>query len=259
MPSAFLGLPRELQLAVLHRLSLAQLRLLKFVSRTMANRCRAVLRSESWQDVDENRMDLEMELNTQRHSYRFPFCVSFFPQHFPEDKPCIATVHYLKLARCSEESLEYLPKGHKHYHFTEDSDCAEDVQLRDWEVITDMCIELHGHGVVGSDDTLRKLLQTILRERGCDDVARDPTRQHDANTVWTFRLKQSEVGDFHYEPTGRKKMPLRDLLHHAKMVTEVAKNKWMVHEHTWAGIHEYLDYCRMSLFSLCTDPDGPLV
>ena len=60
MPSTFLGLSRDLQLAVLHCLSLVQLRLLKAVSRTMANRCRAVLRSEAWQDVDENRMDLEV-------------------------------------------------------------------------------------------------------------------------------------------------------------------------------------------------------
>ena len=53
------ALPAELQQAILLCLSLPQLQLVKAVSRAMASSCRAVLRSQAWQNMGANRCALE--------------------------------------------------------------------------------------------------------------------------------------------------------------------------------------------------------
>lgn len=70
MSLPWLEFPAELRHAILQRLSLSQLRLLKTVSRAMANNCRAVLRSEVWQKIPINLIALEAELKTQLHAYK---------------------------------------------------------------------------------------------------------------------------------------------------------------------------------------------
>ena len=64
MSLSWLEFPSELRHAILQRLSLPQLRLLKAVSRAMANNCRAVLRSEAWQEIPINLIALEAELKS---------------------------------------------------------------------------------------------------------------------------------------------------------------------------------------------------
>ena len=58
----------------------------------MAMSCRAVLRSEAWQEIPLNQIALEAELKTQLRAYKLPLTVSVCGRLFPPDAPCIATV-----------------------------------------------------------------------------------------------------------------------------------------------------------------------
>tara|TARA_B100000767_G_scaffold225641_1_gene215035 strand:+ start:1014 stop:1835 length:822 start_codon:yes stop_codon:yes gene_type:complete len=186
-------LPAELCRAILFHLSLTQLRLVKTVSRAMATSCRAVLRSEVWQDVGANMFVLEDELKTRLHAYQLPLTVSFFGDHFPQGAPCIVTVHRLKLARydkhekaCSVDSQAWCSTNTDFFH--------EPALDDEHTVITDMCIEVHRVGICGSETTLRQALQQAMRRWGLksiiiEDGQQRPTTVKMADSLWPYNFE----------------------------------------------------------------------
>lgn len=234
-------LPAELRLAILQRLSLSQLRLLKAVSRAMANGCRAVLRSEAWQDVPLNLIALEAELKTQLHAYKLPLTVSICSAFFPTEAPCIATVHRLKLARvnydevaCNASPEAWVP--------------ADDEDT--FTSITDMCIEVHGVGICGSETSLRIALQEEMRRRGTPKP--EGFKVDMAAALWPYDVMLHSDGwslVHGYEWADQVKLDrLLDLM---EVTTEVRKGVWKAHEPPHSDQNGF-DYCQeLSLLGLC--------
>mgnify|MGYP003323303615 CR=1 FL=1 len=187
----FNPLPAELRHSILLHLSLTQLRLLKAVSRGMASDCRAVLRSEAWQDIPLNTIMLETELKTQLHAYKLPLTVSVCGRLFPPDAPCIATVHRLKLARVSPDEAvsDVSPEAWMQRYGSERREAP-------FTSITDMCIEVHGVGICGSETSLRIALQEELRRRGWFKPAdgKIDGREDYAQALWPYKIEVEKDG-----------------------------------------------------------------
>lgn len=234
-------IPTELRRAILLRLSLTQLRLLKAVSRGMASDCRAVLRSEAWQDVPLNWIALEAELKTQLHAYKLPLTVSIFSAFFPTEAPCIATVHRLKLARvnydevaCDASPETWVP--------------ADDENT--FTSITDMCIEVHGVGICGSETSLRIALQEEMRRRGTPKP--EGFKVDMADALWPFRVELDEDGwSLCHGNEWANQVKLDRLLDRMEVATEVRKGVWKVHDPPHSDQNGF-DYCQeLSLLGLC--------
>ena len=242
MPFNWLGLPAELRHAILQCLSLPQLRLLKAVSRAMANCCRAVLRSEAWQDVPLNTIMLETELKTQLHAYKLPLTVSMYSDWFPPEAPCIATVHRLKLALINSD------------------EAACDVSPAAWVTtfeetgvftgITDMCIEVHGVGICGSEVSLRIVLQEEMRRRGKQPPPK--VNPPPSKTLWPYKVKlHSDGWSLVHEGKHTDDVGLDCLLNAMEIATEVRQGVWWRHEKPHSGENGF-DYCgELSLLDLC--------
>lgn len=152
----------ELWQLVLGHLSLMQLRLLKTVSRGMANHCRRVLRSEEWQTWRANEHALEMEVATQAPlNYSLPLPVVFLEDHLvTEAGMCFGTIHRLKLklfnrrdeTASAPDSLCLSNWSHRN---------LEDDGMYDIRVV-DMLIDVHGHGLCGSEYALRRVLADAM-------------------------------------------------------------------------------------------------
>tara|TARA_B100000963_G_scaffold205514_1_gene178928 strand:+ start:855 stop:1667 length:813 start_codon:yes stop_codon:yes gene_type:complete len=181
-------LPPELRRLVLQYLSLPQLRLLKTVSRSMATDCRAVLRSRAWQIRGANYYAMEEELKTQLHTYRLPLLVSCFAKFFPRNAPCLATIHRLRLNRINSygDALNADDVATWDAKHNDNSDVST--------IVSDMCIEVHGHGICGSMTTLRQVLQDVVRARGVKGAASNRMGQE-----WTTEALQE--GLWKYEVT----------------------------------------------------------
>ena len=233
------ALPVELCQAILLHLSLPRLRLLKTVSRAMANCCRAVLRSEAWQEIPLNLISLEAELKTQLHTYKLPLTVSVCSRLFPTDAPCIATVHRLKLARinCDEVASDVSPEAWAKKEGT-------------FTCITDMCIEVHGVGICGSETSLRIALQEELRRRGKDNKI--DGREDYAQALWPYQIEPHEDG-WSMGHTGKHTddVELDELLGQMEIATEVRKGVWWRNEKPHSD-QEGFDYCgELGLLALC--------
>ena len=234
----FNPLPAELRHAILLHLSLTQLRLLKAVSRGMASDCRAVLRSETWQDIPLNMIMLETELKTQLHAYKLPLTVSIFSAFFPNDAPCIATVHRLKLGRVNPDEIA--------------CDVSPEVWVeRDdddtFTSITDMCIEVHGVGICGSETSLRIALQDEMRRRGTPKPPGFKVNMADA--LWPFRI--TDGWSLAHGNEWANQVKLDRLLDRMEIVTEVRKGVWWTHEPPHSDQNGF-DYCgELSLLALC--------
>ena len=229
------GLPPELQCAILHHLSLLRLRLVKMVSRAMANRCRAVLRSEAWQVIPLNQIALEAELKTQLHAYKLPLTVSVCGRLFPPDAPCIATVHRLKLGRVNRDEVasDVSPKAWVKRYGAEARDDT-------FTSITDMCIELHGVGICGSETSLRIALQEELRRRGTSEILYG---KNWAQALWPYQIEPHSDG-WSMGHTGEygDEVGLDDLLSSMEIATEVRKGVWWRHEKPHSDQNGF-DYC----------------
>ena len=245
----FSPLPAELRHAILLRLSLTQLRLLKAVSRGMASDCRAVLRSEAWQKIPLNIVMLETELKTQLHAYKLPLTVSVCGGLFPTDAPCIATVHRLQLTRISHD------------------EAASDVSPAAWvkkygrptredtfTSITDMCIEVHGVGICGSETSLRIALQEELRRRGKykPGDGKIDGRDDYAGALWPYDVVLDEDGwALAHGNSYGEQVTLDELLGRMEIATEVRKGVWWRHEQPHSGENGF-DYCgELDLLALC--------
>ena len=239
-------LPAELRLAILQLLSLSQLRLLKTVSRAMANGCRAVLRSEAWQDLPLNLIALEAELKTQLHAYKLPLTVSIYSDHFPRDAPCIATVHRLKLARIDhdEAACDVSPEAWARAWVRKEDDMV-------FTSITDMCIEVHGVGICGSETSLRIALQEEMRRRGTTKLS-GKGRIDVADCLWPYHVWHHEDGwSLGYGNQVGGELKLDDLLSMMEIATEVRKGVWQKHEPPHSSQNGF-DYCgELDLLRLC--------
>jgi len=237
----WLELPAELRHAILQHLSLSQLRLLKAVSRAMANGCRAVLRSEAWQQIPLNLIALEAELKTQLHAYKLPLTVSIFSAFFPKDAPCIATVHRLKLGRVSrgeiacDVSPEVWAEGDDEDTFTS---------------ITDMCIEVHGVGICGSETSLRIALQEEMRRRG---TPKPPGfKVNTADALWPFRIRlNSDSWSLAHGNEWANEVNLDRLLDRMEIATEVRPGVWWTHEPPHSDQNGFEHCGELSLLGLC--------
>ncbi|MBD40746.1 MAG: hypothetical protein CMB11_10380 [Euryarchaeota archaeon] len=154
----------ELWQLVLGHLSLMQLRLLKTVSRGMANHCRRVLRSCEWQAWRANEHALEMEVATQAPlNYSLPLLVVFLEDHLvTDDGMCFGTIHRLKLKLFNRrDETASAP----------DSLCLSNWSHRTLEDggmygirVVDMLIDVHGHGLCGSEYALRRVLADAMEQ-----------------------------------------------------------------------------------------------
>ncbi len=155
----------ELWQLVLGHLSLMQLRLLKTVSRGMANHCRRVLRSTEWQAWRANEHALEMEVATQAPlSYALPLPVTFLEDYlFTDDAgQCFGTIHRLKLKlfNRSDETAR-APDSLCPSNWSQTN--LEDGGMYDIRVV-DMLIDVHGHGLCGSEYALRRVLADAMEQ-----------------------------------------------------------------------------------------------
>lgn len=235
-------LPTDLWLKILHPLSLPQLRLLKAVSRATANQCRAVLRSKAWQRLGPNAFTLEEELRTPVHRYKLPLTVSIFKEAFPIAKPLIATVHRLKLARINGEGELVDAPSQKDWAYQ--NLALSRVQFpKVRTVITDMCIEVHGRGICGSEAALRQVvLEELVARGGTDDKDCDDDDYYSGyHVIVQWSLEELIAGMYIYdvetnedgwsvtERKGGFEVPIDVLLCGMEIVTEVQKGVWKVH------------------------------
>ena len=208
----------DLRRESLFGLSLAQLRLAKAVSRGVANDCRAVLRSDRWRRVGENRFALEEEVKTRPlHKYKLPFTVSFFQNELEDERMLTATVHRLEIARIDEDG--------KRRDLREPGIWSSE-QLKKIDcVISDMCVDVHGHGIVGSEASLRQLVK--------DHMLAWASRRSLGEKVWPYTVHN--WGSHEYRIDGsdddvRNEMPLYELLCNICLVTNVGANAWVTNQ-----------------------------
>ncbi len=243
-------LPPELCRAILHHLSLVQLRLLKTLSRATANHCRAVLRSEAWQSVPANFHALEQELKTQLQSWKLPLTVSCFPRHFPKEAPCLATIHRLKMVRL--DPFGYLDTTARAW---EVRDSGEYRHYR--TIITDMCIEVHGYGICGSETTLRQVLQQAIRDRGvCTGrYTHGWSTQVLRTQLWPFEVEADpddpDGGVWQLASAGGGEVPLNDVLESLKFAVEVRKGIWAAVDPPPSLQADFDDWGRANPLHLC--------
>lgn len=152
----------ELWQLVLSHLSLMQLRLLKTVSRSMANHCRRVLRSTEWQAWRANDYAMEMEVATQAPlSYALPLSVLFLEEYLVTDAgQCFGTIHRLKLKLFNRrDETASAPDSLCPSNWSQTN--LEDGGMYGIRVV-DMLIDVHGHGLCGSEYALRRVLADAM-------------------------------------------------------------------------------------------------
>ena len=261
MPDWDAELPAELWPLVLGHLSLWQLRLVKTVSRSMANRCRKVLRSKEWQEWSANEHALTCEVATQAtRSYALPLKVIFFEDDlFHDADVCVGTIHRLKLKLFRHEggarSVDaQLGTSWSLYHLHDEGDYGIEV--------VDMLIEVDGRGLCGSEYALRRLLADALKQRTLTRDTSETTMNLDLSACDTSIFQEVEEdgtpawGEVH-EDHGRQ-WRLWKLLEEINPVTDVGgPHGYMVHRLTHQD--EYgRDRRNVDLLHLCANCPGLL-
>ena len=252
-------LPPELWSLVLGHLSLWQLRLVKTVSRSMANRCRKVLRSEEWQRWTANEHALACEVATQAtRSYALPLKVVFFEDDlFHDADVCTGTIHRLKLKLVRRtdnvkavDSL--LGANWALYHLHDEGDF-------DIEVV-DMLIEVDGRGICGCEYALRRLLADAMQQRRLLRDTSTITKERDLDACDTAIFQEvdydgtPDYGEV-YEDGGRQ-WRLWKLLEEINPVTDVGNsNGYMVHRATHQAAYGR-DRRNVDLLHLCANCPG---
>ena len=255
-------LPAELWLVVLGHLSLMQLRLVKTVNLSMANRCRRVLRSTEWQDWSANEHAMACEVATQAtRSYALPLKVIFFEDDlFHDADVCVGTIHRLKLklvrrgdSMRSVDSL--LGTSWSLHHLHDEGDYGIEV--------VDMLIEVDGRGICGSEYALRRLLADAMEQRTLLRDTSQTTKERALDACDTTIFQEVEEdgtpgwGEVH-EDAGRQ-WHLWKLLEEINPVTDVGEGHhgYMVHRLTHQD--EYgRDRRNVDLLHLCANCPGLL-
>jgi len=254
-------LPPELWPLVLVHLSLWQLRLVKTVSRSMANRCRKVLRSKEWQYWTANEHALECEVATQAtRSYALPLKVVFFEDDlFYGDDVCVGTIHRLKLklVRRTDNAKavdSLVGTNWALYHLHDEGDF-------DIEVV-DMLIEVDGRGICGCEYALRRLLADAMQQRKHLRDTSQTTKDRDKDVCDTAIFQEvnedgaPDYGEVH-EDNGRQ-WRLWKLLEEINPVTYVrGSGGYMVHRATYQNAYGR-DRRNVDLLHLCANCPGLL-
>lgn len=257
-------LPAELWLVVLRHMTLMQLRLLKTASHSMANRCRRVLRSKEWQEWETNDYALQREVATQAtQSYALPMAVRFLEGHLTAP-PLLGTIHHLKLKLGRRKKTDHAPVdslvgSNWTLHCLNENDNGYDIH------VVGMFIEVHGHGLCGSEYALRRVLADVaLKKHGFTHTLHAEAQRFLATTlVCNAQLTQDENEDGTHpgwsdvEDDGPG-MPLWELLQSISPVTDVGgEDGWCMHRVTHQHQHgrnmHYVD-----LLHLCANCPGLL-
>jgi len=254
-------LPPELWIIVLRHMTLMQLRLLKTVSHSMANRCRRVLRSSEWRKWAANDYAMEQEVATQAaKNYTLPLRVSFFEEELHGTAGCFGTVHRLKLKLVST-SLEvpdpdplvpsnwswsklYANRQGASPHLRESAYRIE---------VVDMLIEVNGRGLCGSEYALRRVLA---------DVCNDPDAHASIKAGEVCGTNISQVTNEDGSPDWGEvldeegnQMSLGDLLMHISPVTCVGTDRPIPHRVTHQN-EQGRDCYLLDLIHICSNYPG---
>jgi hypothetical protein len=252
-------LPAELWLVVLRHMSLMQLRLLKTVSHSMANRCRRVLRSKEWQAWSANDYALELEVATQAtQSYALPMTVRILDDHL-QMRPLHGTIHRLKLKLVRRVTTDVraidslVGTNWSFFRLSDEGDV--DVQ------VVDMLIEVRGYGLCGSEYTLRRLLADVVLG-GSHAVENHQAADHLARKLCDTRITQEVEEDGtpswgDVEENGCQ-MPFWQLLQQIGPVTNVGGElEWAMHRVTHQNNHGR-DVAYLDALHLCANFPGLL-
>jgi hypothetical protein len=244
---------------VLGHLSLMQLRLVKTVSRSMANRCRKVLRSKEWQGWSANEHAMACEVATQAtRSYALPLKVMFFEDDlFHDDDICFGTIHRLKLKLVrrtdSVRSLDSLLGANwALYHLIESGDF--DVE------VADMLIEVDGRGLCGSEYALRRVLADALEQRtllrDTSQTTKERARDVCDTTIWQ-EVNDDGTPDWgEVDQDAGRQWRFWKLLEEINPVTDVGgPHGYMVHRVTHQQQYGR-DVCDVDLLHLCSNHPG---
>ena len=252
-------LPAELWLIVLRHMSLMQLRLLKTVSHSMANRCRRVLRSKEWQAWSANDYALEREVATQAtQSYTLPMTVRILDEHL-QMRPLHGTIHRLKLklvrrVKTDARPIDSLLASNWSLFHLED---PGDVNVQ----VVDMLIEVRGYGLCGSEYTLRRLLADVVLG-GSHAAENHEAAEHLAQRLCDTRITQEVEEDGtpswgDVEEDGCQ-MPAWQLFAHIGPVTNIGGElEWTMHRVTHQNQHGR-DLAYLDLLHLCANHPGLL-
>jgi len=223
----------DLREHILLFLELAELKALKCLNMETANACRRTLRSERWQEHDyRNTLQLEDEVCGSFRHLKFPLTVSIEDKRFGNlengwrsrvsrgDQYLLATIHRMNL-------LAYDEYG-------------EQVDLKDrsfWRTIQptwsyrigliDLCVEVHGYGIVSSETGLRMLIEKVIQERGkreCWPRGRSKKRISD----WEFNYNDEGLCDCVVEVDSA--ITTKDLLEGMRVRTQISENKYLSHD-----------------------------
>lgn len=228
---------------------------LKAVSRATANMCRCLIRSEEWQDTNQNEFDLQTALSGSPQKIQFPFRVSILEDYFGRPGPeyhcnvrnggrfLLATVHRLNVVSFDNDG-ERVP-------FHEASRMSAD-DIR--HVIIDVCIEIDGYGILSSEQQLRSALQEIVLRRGARRFPMQKGKalaaQHGRISGLTLEHLPDGDWDITGDNFGDNVMLATYLLSEMNVVTEVARGKWL-HHTTFLGGYS------LSVFDLIRARMGP--
>ena len=234
------NLPPELLASVLILFSLPELKLLKAVSHATANACRRMLRSAEWSG-GLNEFDMAEEISTQ-HNYKLPMVVSIYDECFARGCQLIATVYKLKI-RTVKENQDYIDSADR----TQWNCDQIDVNSNDI-VVVEMCIEVHGKGIVGSVWTLRRMIQEHMRKHAWEDSVRGEK----ADKMLPYTLKDNMNNVFVYDCTIHidNQTPLSDLLYNINPATEIRKGVWEAHRTPCPDNYGY-KHRNMNVIEMC--------
>lgn len=205
--------------------------------------------------MNQNEFDLQNALSGALQQIRFPFTVSILEDRFgrpgPEytcnvhdgDQFLLATVHRLNIMSFDNDG-ERVP-----FH---EASRMSDHDIR--HVLTDVCIEIDGYGILSSEQQLREALEKIILRRG---ARRFPMQRAAAlaaapSRISGLTLEHLPEGDWIItgDDFGDNVMSAKYLLNEMNVVTKVAKGKWLHHN------SPLCDYS-LSVFDLMRAKLGP--
>jgi hypothetical protein len=170
-----------------------------------------------------------------------PLKVTIFHDRFKEGCKCIATVYRLKLLRMTDHGVMLNPRDIHEWSGERQLDDSIDT------IIGDMCIEIHGQGIVGSEYSLRRMIQQMMRVHGSDNVDRGSFADK-LNTIQEADV--DEYGNYSVGGKDNDELPLNTLLSNICSASEITPGRWEVHEAPFSG-QNGRDFCEMDVLTMC--------
>ena len=261
-------LPMEVRQKILAYLKLHSLRYLKTVNKSMANDCRCVIRSEDWQDMEWNNWQLEEDVNGSMRQISFPFTVCILkdwfkpPSYFSDNivrksanTLLFATIHSIDVL-CTISTTSGIEKISVKKAMKLNPNDVEQIQ------IVDLCIEVHGYGIVSSEPCLRLLLQEIVCERG---YRRHPMEKRFAvarpllsGLIFENVMEEDTVNGGQFvrrsmdDRSRNNAMTALELLDSMEVVTDIGNDKWVINDH-----HACIDESGLTVLDMMKVRSGP--